>query len=249
MYNCGNIEDDNYSKFILTPSQTIANSSNVEKSFFSEAQNKANENLCLFTAHVSNNRCENLCFSSDFSYDSDENYKFIGNEDKGLNDAPLWYNHEKNKECKSICLLASDLEIEEDCPFRKRCPRGCPCPGYKCSKDVFDFDLAGVLFFNNGMNRKRRSSIYKITSQSNTLKFEDLTPGHDWSQPFFNICIINFYGNFYIIKEETLRTGKHKLTLYKIDENGNLKKISAKVQIQKTNKSFFKRRINSFFSW
>ena len=46
MFNCGNIEDDNYSKFIFTPPQKIANSSNVEKSlaFFSDAQNKANEN-------------------------------------------------------------------------------------------------------------------------------------------------------------------------------------------------------------
>jgi len=238
MYNCGNIEDDNYSKFIFTPSQKVANSSNVEKSLdFSNAQNKANENLCLFTAHVSNNICENLCFSSDFSYDSDENYEFIGNEDKGLDYVPIRYNHLKNEECKSICLLASDLEIEEDCPFRKRCPRGCPCPGYKCSQDVFDYDLAGVsLYKKTGVSTETRSSIYKITLLSETVKFDDLTPSH--SGTFSNFCIINLNGVFYIIKEDIVRHGKHKLTLYKIDENENLKKLSARVKIHKTNLSF-----------
>jgi hypothetical protein len=117
--------------------QKIANSSNVSKSVavFSDAQNKANENLCLFTAHVSNNICENLCFSSDFSYDSDENYKFIGKEEIKWDKLPVRYNHQKNKECKNICLLASDLEIEEDCPLHKRCPSGCPCPG-QCWKKL-----------------------------------------------------------------------------------------------------------------
>jgi hypothetical protein len=240
MYNCGNIEDDNYSKFIFTP-QKIANSSNVEKSLavFSEAQNKANENLCLFTAQVSNNICENLCFSSDFSYDTDENYTFIGNEDKGLNYVPIQYNHLKNDECKSICLLASDLEIEEDCPFHKRCPRGCPCPGYKCSKDVFDYDLAGVsLYKKNGVNMETRSSFYKISLLSETVKFDDLTSSHSWSGTLFNFCIVNFHGDFYIINEDIVHNGKQKLILYKIDENENLKKLSARVQIHKTNLSF-----------
>jgi len=63
----------------------IANNISFENKFLSVAQNKANENLCLFTAHVSNNICENLCFSSDFSYESDEYYEFIGNKDKGFN--------------------------------------------------------------------------------------------------------------------------------------------------------------------
>ena len=220
--------------------QKIANSSNIEKSVavFSDAQNKANENLCLFTAHVSNNICENLCFSSDFSYDSDENYEFIGNEDKGLSYYPIRYNHQKNKECKSICLLASDLETEEDCPFHKRCPSGCPCPGYKCSKDVFDYDLAGgSLYRKDGVNTEQRSSFYKITLLSETVKFEDLTPSHSWSDTFLIFCVVNFYGVFYIIKEDILRIGMYKLTLYKIDENENFKKLSEAVQIHKRNLS------------
>ena len=218
-------------------SQKTANSSNVETSLvvFSDAQNKANENLCLFTAHVSNNICENLCFSSDFSYDSDENYKFI---DKRKHFDRLWYNHQKNKECKNICLLASDLEIEEDCPFRKRCPGGCPCPGYKCSKDVFDYDLAGVTLAKNGdFGMSGRHSFYKITlqSESKTVKFEDLTASHFFS----NFCIVNFYGYFYVITAGYVGTVKYQLTLYKIDENDNLKKLSARVQIDKTNLSFY----------
>ena len=187
--------------------QKIANSSNVEKSLavFSDAQNKANENLCLFTAHVSNNICENLCFSSDFSYESDENYKFIGKEEIKWDKVPVRYNHQKNKECKNICLLASDLEIEEDCPLHKRCPSGCPCPGYKCSEDVFDYDLSGVAFCENGPNREGPASFYKITLQtgSNTVKFEDLIPSHSWLSTSFNHCIVNFRGKFYIILNDS----------------------------------------------
>ena len=235
MYDCGNIEDDNYSKFIFTPPLKIANSSNVEKSLpvFSDSQNKANENLCLFTAHVSNNICENLCFSSDFSYDSDDNYEFIHKKDKELDQASTWYNHEKNMECKSICLLASDLEIEEDCPLHKRCPRGCPCPGYKCSEDVFDYDLAAVSLVKNSLDMEQRSSFYKITLLSDTVKFEDQTPSHSWFHPFFNFCIVNFHGYLYIIEEEFVK-GNNRLTLYKIDENGKLQKLSAGVRYQKT---------------
>ena len=235
MYHCGNINDDNYSKFIFTPPQKISNSSTVEKSlvFFSDAQNKANENLCLFTAHVSNNICENLCFSADFSYDSDENYKFVVNEHKELYQVPIWYNHQKNKECKSICLLASDLEIEEDCPLHKRCPNGCPCPGYKCSEFVLDYDLAGLSLLSNDRDMKGRSSFYKITLQSKTVKFEDLTPSHSWLSSFFNFCIVYFHGNVYIIQEESVSPGNNKLTLYKINKNGKTDKLSAGVQIKK----------------
>ena len=76
MYDCGDMENENYGSFNFTLPQKITKFSNVEKSLavFSHVQNKANENLCLYTVHVTNNICENLCFSSDFSYDSDENY-------------------------------------------------------------------------------------------------------------------------------------------------------------------------------
>ena len=206
MYNCGNIDDDNYSKFIFSPAQKIAKSSNISKSLavFSDAQNKANENLCLLTANISKNICENLCFSSDFSYDSDENYKFVAEQDED----PIRYNHQKNAECKNICLLASDLEFEEDCPFHKRCPRGCPCPGYKCSTDFFDYDLAGVRLRSNVHGKDGRSSFYKISLQSNTVKLEDLTPDYPWTtylRNYFNFCIVNFHGKFYIIQEQSVR--------------------------------------------
>jgi len=209
MYNCGNVEDDNYSKFIFTAPQKIANVSNVETALavYSDAQNKANENLCLFTAHVSINICENLCFSSDFSYDSDGNYEFILMEKNTDDFYSIRYNQQKNKECKSICLLASDLEIEEDCPLHNRCPNGCPCPGFKCSKDVFDFDLAGVVFYKNEEDYHQhsgQSSIYKLSLQSNTIKLEDLTPGNSWLPFRINICIVNFHGKFYIINEEVV---------------------------------------------
>ena len=231
MYHCGNINDDNYSKFIFTPPQKISNSSTVEKSlvFYSDAQNKANENLCLFTAHVSNNICENLCFSADFSYDSDENYKFVVNEHKELSEVPIWFNHQKNKECKSICLLASDLEIEEDCPLHKRCPNGCPCPGYKCSEFVLDYDLAYLSLLSNDRNKIQRSSFYKVSLQSNTMIFEDLTPGRSWFRTYFNFCIVQFHGNIYIIQEEYVNLSFNRLTLYKIDKNKKLQKISAGV--------------------
>ena len=237
MYDCGNIEDDNYSKFIFTLPQKIANFSNVTKSLaaFSDAQNKANENLCLFTAHVSNNICENLCFSSDFSYDSDKNYKFIANEGKELSEVPIRYNHQKNKECKSICLLASDLEIEEDCPLHTRCPNGCPCPGYKCSELDLDYDLAGVSLLSNDHDKIELSSFYKVSLQSNTMIFEDLTPGRSWFRSYFNFCIVHFHGNIYIIHEEYVNLSYQRLTLYKIDKNENLQKLSAGVQIYNRN--------------
>ena len=125
MYDCGNMENENYGSFNFITPPTIQKCSDTEQSLsvFSHAQNKANENICLLTAHLSNNICENLCFSSDFSYDLDANYELLAN-----NVAAPAYNHQKNKECKSICKFASDMQVEEDCPFQKRCPNGCPCP-------------------------------------------------------------------------------------------------------------------------
>ena len=216
MYDCGDIESDNYGRFIFTAPQKNQISSNSEQSLavFSNSQNKANENLCLFTAHVSNNICENLCFSSDFSYDPDENNDSI-------------YNHQKNAECKNICISASDLEIKEDCPLQKRCPNGCPCPGYKCLEDILDFDLAGVHFGRNDFWNSSMS-FYKISLQQNfdTLKFDALTmPAID------NYCIVSFQGDFFIIQASLLY---NKLTLHKIHKNGFIEKLSedfAKVQI------------------
>jgi hypothetical protein len=86
------------------------------------------------------------------------------------------------------------------------------------------------------VSTETRSSIYKITLLSETVKFEDFTPSHSWLGTLFNVCIVNYYGDFYIIKEDYVdngfQFGKHKLTLYKIDEKENLKKLSAGVQIQ-----------------
>jgi len=216
MYDCGDMENENYGSFIFTAPQKDQTPSNTEQSLvvFSNSQNKANENLCLFTAHVSNNICENLCFSSDFSYDPDENEDLI-------------YNHQKDAECKSICISASDLEIEEDCPLRKRCPNGCPCPGYKCLEDVLDFDLAGVYFGRNDF-RNSSMSFYKISLQQHfvSVKFDALTmPAID------NYCIVPFQGDYFIIQASLL---DNKLTLHKIHKNGVIEKLSedfAKVQI------------------
>jgi hypothetical protein len=143
MYDCGNFESENYGNFNFTLPHKIENSSRVESvAVFSAAQSKANENLCLFSVNVDKSICENLCFSSDFSYDLDENFEFTPK------DTTFWsgykYDQQKNKECRSICMLASNLKIEEDCPFHKNCPNGCPCSSFKCKIDIVDFDLVGV---------------------------------------------------------------------------------------------------------
>ena len=216
MYDCGDMENENYGSFNFTLPQKITKFSNVEKSLavFSHVQNKANENLCLYTVHVTNNICENLCFSSDFSYDSDENYEFIAA------DRLSRYNHQKNAECKSICMLASDLEVKEDCPFHKRCPNGCPCPGYKCVENVFDFNLAGVFFHSNFNHRvSSESSLFKISLLADSLKFDELS----WTSSHANFCFVQFYGDFYFITGDLADS---KLTLYKIDKNGNFEKLS-----------------------
>jgi len=223
MYDCGDMENENYGSFIFTLPQKIPKFSDIEQSLavFSSAQNKANENLCLLTAHVSNNICENLCFSSDFSYYPDKNYKSIAaDENSGWLD--LRYNQQKNAECKNICMLASDLEVEEDCPLHKRCPNGCPCPGYKCVDDILDFNLAGV-YFGRHDRFYDRSSILKVSlsSQSDTVKFDELS----WSSDIRNFCIILFRGDYFVI--EQVHTGlNYKLILHKIDKNGNLTKLS-----------------------
>jgi hypothetical protein len=149
MFDCGNFDSENYGIFNFTLPQKIENSSRVESvAVFSEAQSKANENLCLFSVNVDKSICENLCFSSDFSYDLDEYYEFAP-KDSIYEFDKRKYDQEKNKECKSICLLASNLKIEEDCPFHKNCPNGCPCSSFKCKNDIMDFDLAGVSLGKN----------------------------------------------------------------------------------------------------
>jgi hypothetical protein len=149
MFDCGNFDSENYGIFNFTLPQKIENSSRVESvAVFSAAQSKANENLCLFSVNVDKSICENLCFSSDFSYDLDENFEFTHKYTMGLWDENK-YDQQKNKECRSICLLASNLIIEEDCPFHKNCPNGCPCSSFKCKNDIMDFDLAGVSLGKN----------------------------------------------------------------------------------------------------
>ena len=164
------MENENYGSFNFITPPTIQKCSDTEQSLsvFSHAQNKANENICLLTAHLSNNICENLCFSSDFSYDLDANYELLANN----RNAPT-YNHQKNKECKSICKFASDMQVEEDCPFQKRCPNGCPCPGYKCQEEVMDFNLARVEF--GRYNQISSTFYYKISLQPGNLKFDKLS--------------------------------------------------------------------------
>jgi len=224
MYDCGDIEKENYGSFIFTAPEKIQVSSDVEQSLtvFSYAQNEANENLCLFTAHVSNNICENLCFSSDFSYHPDKDYKFVAaDEYSGWID--FQYNQQKNAECKNICMLASDLEVEEDCPFHKRCPNGCPCPGYKCAEDVVDFNVVGV-FFDSHDRMDFQTGLYKISllTESNTIKFEELS----WTSYLGNFCIVQFYGDYYVIQQENVTQDKFKLTLHKIDKYGNIELLS-----------------------
>ena len=197
MYDCGDIENENYGSFIFTSPEKLPKSHDVENisKSFSYAQNEANENVCLYTARVSNNICENLCFAADFSYDSDVNFKFTAPELRMTSGIKRTrYNHQKNAECKSICMLASDLEVKEDCPFHKRCPHGCPCPGYKCAEDVLDFNLAGVRFVENGFGE---SYLYKISLESNKINFERLS----LSKILENFCIVQFYGDFYLLQE------------------------------------------------
>ena len=224
MYDCGDMENENYGIFVFTLPQKLPESKKVEQSLsvFSSAQNKANENLCLLTAHVSNNICENLCFVSDFSYDPDEEYKFNTSDKYGYD--KLHYNQKKNEECKNICMLASDLEVEEDCPFRERCPNGCPCLGYKCLEDVLDFDLARFYFdsyatydMTSWANRK---SLYKISLEANTVKFEELSTKVDNHLAFLQLytetfCIVAFRGEHYLIQAEIgCHLGKYKLQLF-----------------------------------
>ena len=96
--------------------------------------------MCLLTAHLSKNLCENLCFESDFSY-ADDRFKYTP-ESKEIDSSWKSYNHQENKECLDICMVAADMEVKEDCPFESRCPDGCPCPGYKCVEDIPDYSLA-----------------------------------------------------------------------------------------------------------
>ena len=104
MYDCGNMENENYGLFNISAPEKMQDFSVTKQPIiYSPAQNKANENLCLFTANISKNICENLCFTSDFSYDLDENY----DENNTLLYGKNRYNHQKNAECKDICILQS----------------------------------------------------------------------------------------------------------------------------------------------
>ena len=142
MYDCADILSESHGNFNFTPPTLTPKAPETVPILFTAAENRANKNLCYLSAHLSRNLCENLCFSADFSYDLDENYetnrtKMIENIAATDIVTDNTYNQQKNMQCKEICMIAADMEVKEDCPFEKRCPDGCPCPGYKASLTEF----------------------------------------------------------------------------------------------------------------
>ncbi len=61
-----------------------------------------------------------------------------------------------------------------------------------------------------------------LFSQSNTVKFGELL----WSSDLTNFCIVQFHGDFFVIQQVGAGLRNYKLTLHKIDKNGNIVKVS-----------------------
>ena len=224
MYDCANPKTEGFGYFNFTAPEKKNEIQEVILETYSMAENKANANLCHFNAHLSKNLCTNLCYSADFSYHVDENFEVNRTKDMLVNPVGENYNQEMNSECNNICMLAADIDVKDDCPFEKRCPHGCPCPGYDCQKHAAVNDL--VIVSKNLYSGTRRSkSLYKVAI-SPSFKFEELSS--EISQnTYATFCIVPFRGNFYVIEAIPSLTGKVTiLVLYKVDEDGSVKKIS-----------------------
>lgn len=158
MYNCADNSNINYGNFTFPDQPAKLKPHKIIQKPFDTSKNAANRNMCLLTAHLSQNLCENLCFDSGFSY-SDDRFKYSP-ESETWENARKPYNHLENSECMNICMVAADMEVKEDCPFESRCPDGCPCPGYKCNEDMPDYSLAVIEKHDRGEDPMR--FLYRI---------------------------------------------------------------------------------------
>ena len=72
------------------------------------------------------------------------------------------------------------------------------------------------------------SNLYKISLESNTVKFEELSLSNNLQ----NFCIVQFHADFYLLQEaDAFGLGDHKLTLHRIDKDG---KLASATCLQKT---------------
>jgi len=222
MYDCANPTTEGFGYFNFTAPEKKQQMKEVILETYSMAESRANANLCHFNAHLSKNLCTNVCYDGDFSHDFDENYEV--NRTKNMMETMIaqTYNQEKNSECNSICMLAADIDVKDDCPLEKRCPFGCPCPGYNCKKYVADFDLV-ILSKNVWYSQNLSRSLHKVV-MTPSFKLQELSS--EISQAFYaTFCTVSFRGNFYVIAAEPAKQVSI-LILYKVYEDGSVKKIS-----------------------
>ncbi|CAG5077446.1 Oidioi.mRNA.OKI2018_I69.PAR.g8717.t1.cds [Oikopleura dioica] len=156
LYNCASLSHDDYGSFHFPEKMAELNfPASDEKEIFTDEENELNRNLCFQTAGLSRNLCENLCFESQFSFIEDE--KFIEAMNKPpeeyhwqVDEKSATYNHSKNFECMEICKYAAGIQERDDCPQEKRCPNGCPCKGYKCTKNHPRDDIVYIEKYHKG---------------------------------------------------------------------------------------------------
>ncbi|CAG5102099.1 Oidioi.mRNA.OKI2018_I69.chr1.g141.t1.cds [Oikopleura dioica] len=79
-------------------------SRNIDRRNFTENEQVANKDQCLYYSSIEVKMCETLCDSE----------------------------IAKVYDCYGICMALGASVKKEYCPFEKNCPHGCPCPYYQC---------------------------------------------------------------------------------------------------------------------
>ena len=120
LFNCGNPYSADYKYFRMPRLIQKQPVKKIIPETYSAKENKAIRNMCIFNAKTDHKLCEVFC-----------------EEDSR--------NIERFNECRHICLIASDLTKKEDCPLEINCPRGCPCPKFKCMKNVYQTETPMII--------------------------------------------------------------------------------------------------------
>jgi hypothetical protein len=108
LYHC--YYENNNNKTFLFQNDPVLKTPNLESfsepEYFTETEQKANEQQCHYLARVEVKMCETLCD----------------------NDIAKIYD------CLGVCMALGAKTKSEYCPYERNCPDGCPCSDYDCER-------------------------------------------------------------------------------------------------------------------
>ncbi|CAG5078189.1 Oidioi.mRNA.OKI2018_I69.PAR.g8923.t1.cds [Oikopleura dioica] len=142
--NCGNPFHEDFKTFVMPISAedgiTIPPPGYEEQISFTPEESEANEKECLEVVKFGAEMCKQLCLKHDHAK----------------------YFLKNMSECSEICLHIG-VPTEQICPLHEKCPDGCPCPEYICTKTnqtkAVVFVKAKYDFYTDKYTSLRRGSI------------------------------------------------------------------------------------------